>query len=198
MVARREALDAEAHAAASAKILERLELLITALTPASIGFCWPLRAEVDLRPLLADWQEAQRTAALPVVVAPGQPLAFRRWQPGDSVGQQLAVDRYGIPFPRMGENLLPEWLLIPVNAVDRSGARLGYGGGYFDRTLAQPARPALAIGVGFDHCRVHDMRPAAHDVPLDALVTEKGVHVWPHRPEAARLVDWLDAQPRNS
>ncbi|MDR0634402.1 MAG: 5-formyltetrahydrofolate cyclo-ligase, partial [Azoarcus sp.] len=112
--------------------------------------------------------DAARVAALPVVVAKDAPLIFRRWLPG----QALARDRYGIPFPPCGEAIEPELVLVPLNAFDARGYRLGYGGGYFDRTLSA-MRPRTA-GIGFELGREADVLPRAHDYPLDWLVTEAG------------------------
>ena len=96
----------------------------------------------------------------------------------------MLPDRYGIPYPVSGQILFPDVLLLPVNAFDAAGYRLGYGAGYFDRTLAQLAaqkRRPLAIGVGFELARVDSIHPAAHDVPLDAVVTEGGIDVFSAR-----------------
>ena len=110
-------------------------------------------------------------ALLPVVVAPGAPLAFRAWTP-DS---ELVADRYGIPTPTTGEFVVPQALLLPVNGFDAAGYRLGYGGGFFDRTLAAQSPAPLAIGVGFELSRTDSIRPEPHDIRLDAMVSEAGV-----------------------
>ena len=139
-----------------------------------VGFCWPIQNEPDLRPLLAEWRAAARpgfAALLPVVVAPATPLAFRAWDERTP----LVEDRYGIPYPAEGPFERPEALLIPVNAFDAEGYRLGYGGGFFDRTLAGLEPRPLAIGVGFELARVESIVPGAHDIALDAVVTEAGI-----------------------
>jgi 5,10-methenyltetrahydrofolate synthetase len=87
----------------------------------------------------------------------------------------MALDRHGIPIPSAGEELRPNVVLLPLVAFDPQGFRLGYGGGYFDRTLAAMVPRPLAIGVGFELGRVADIRPQAHDIPLDATVTEAGI-----------------------
>jgi len=86
---------------------------------------------------------------------------------------ELALDRYGIPFPAHGEEVAPEVALVPLNAFDARGYRLGYGGGYFDRTLA--AIQMVAVGVGFELGRENDVLPQAHDRAMHWLVTEAGV-----------------------
>ena len=110
-------------------------------------------------------------ALLPVVTGPEQPLLFRAWQPDCA----MTEDRYGIATPVEGAFIVPEVLLIPVNAFDAQGYRLGYGGGFFDRTLAALRPRPLAIGVGFELARVDTIHPCAHDTRLDAVVTETGV-----------------------
>jgi len=108
-----------------------------------------------------------------VVVAEEKPLAFRPWTPDTP----LVPDRYGIPTPSAGEFVAPEVLLIPLVAIDARNYRIGYGGGFFDRTLAALAaagRRATAIGVGFELARVDDTLPGPHDIPLDHVVTEGG------------------------
>jgi 5,10-methenyltetrahydrofolate synthetase len=98
-------------------------------------------------------------------------MIFRRWTPDT----EMALDRHGIPIPATGEELRPDVVLLPLVAFDPQGFRLGYGGGYFDRTLAAMVPRPLAIGVGFELGRVADIRPQAHDIPLDATLTEAGI-----------------------
>lgn len=138
-----------------------------------VGFCWPLAGEPDLRCLVAEWaREFPSTIfALPVVVGRAQPLAFRPWHSGVA----MVTDQFGIPTPAEGGFVVPDTLLIPLNAFDAAGYRIGYGGGFFDRTLAARSPPPLAIGIGFELGRVEDTLPQAHDIPMDWLVTEAGV-----------------------
>ena len=168
---RRNAQDQTTIAAWSAAL--RKQLLARWPTPPGrvIGFCWPIANEPDLRPLLETWGErAPIVAALPVVVAPKHPLDFRPWHPGAA----MVTDRYGIPTPTEGASVRPEVLLIPLNAFDGAGYRIGYGGGYFDRTLAALKPRPLAIGVGFELGRVASIQPEPHDQRLDWIVTEAG------------------------
>lgn len=168
MVARRAALTDAEHAALSTRIVTHVQ---TALAlPKVAAFCWPIKHEPDIRALLTAWAREGTRTVLPVVVAEGQPLAFREWTPATP----LAPDRYGIPTPTTGEWLTPELILLPLNGFDAAGYRLGYGGGYFDRTLAALSPRPLAVGVGFEINRVDSIRPAAHDQRLDWIVTENG------------------------
>jgi 5-formyltetrahydrofolate cyclo-ligase len=174
---RRLALSMEDCERLSSGLRTNLHAAFPQLAGMRVAFCWPVRNEPDLRPLLEAWMAEGRngfSALLPVVIEEHSPLAFRAW----TAGTILENDRYGIPTPTSGEFIVPEALLIPVNAFDAAGYRIGYGGGYFDRTLsalkAQGVQP-LCIGVGFELARVDSIRPTARDWPLDAVVTEAGV-----------------------
>ena len=174
LVERRLALPAEQYAALSATIRANLQQHFAELATLRVAFCWPVKNEPDLRPLIAAWQAAAKpgfAALLPVVVAPGAPLAFRAWTPHC----ELVADRYGIATPATGDFVVPQALLLPVNGFDAAGYRIGYGGGFFDRTLATLSPPPLAIGVGFELARVDSIHPEPHDIRLDAIVSETGV-----------------------
>lgn len=184
LIARRSALSADEHARLSALVRDHLAALLERLAPSSLGFCWPYRAEVDVLPLVSSWLagDPARRAALPVVETTQTALRFRRWSPGDA----LDTDRYGIPTPRGGEWMQPALLLIPVNGFDAHGNRLGYGGGYFDRTLAALRPERGCVGVGFELARLDAFPPQAHDRPLDWIVTEKGAFHAQPQPEVQR------------
>ena len=168
MVARRAALAWPEHAALSARIVAHA--LAALPVPRIAAFCWPIRHEPDVRSLLAAWTLAGVRCALPVVTGENMPLAFRAWTPETP----LQPDRYGIPTPTTGDWLIPDLLLLPLNAFDAAGFRLGYGGGYFDRTLAALEPRPLAVGVGFEINRIATIRPQPHDRRLDWIVTEAG------------------------
>jgi 5-formyltetrahydrofolate cyclo-ligase len=108
--------------------------------------------------------------ALPAIVGRDRPLEFRRWRPG------AALERgpFGIAQPRPGETVRPDLLLVPLLGFDDACYRLGFGGGYYDRTLAALVPKPLAVGVGFELGRLASIVPAPHDMPMDAIVTERG------------------------
>jgi 5-formyltetrahydrofolate cyclo-ligase len=171
-LAQREAMPADLRAGLERQIEIHLDGLCAELAPRVLAFCWPWRAEPDLRGWVARWlaADAARRAALPVVLDKARPLVFRNWTPG----MQMVLDRHGIPHPAEGEALMPDVVLVPLNAYDAAGYRLGYGGGYFDRTLA--VLPTVAVGVGFEAGRVDSVLPEPHDRPMQWLVTEAGAH----------------------
>jgi len=174
LIERRLALSAEECSRLSRAVCEHLRRNFPQLTGMRVGFCWPVKNEPDLRPLLRSWIESADpgfVALLPVVLSVGAPLAFRAWTPDSP----MVNDRYGIPTPAEGEFLTPEALLLPVNAFDPAGYRIGYGGGFFDRTLAALQPSPLSIGVGFELARVDSIWPETHDRRLDAMVSEAGV-----------------------
>ena len=168
MLARRAALDRDAHATLSLAIRERLDAAFPELSSHIVAFCWPVQNEPDLVPYAETLRARGARVALPVVVHPGAALAFREWWPG----QPLAPDRYNIPTPTDGDFVTPQAILLPLNAFDAACFRIGYGGGFFDRTLASLTPRPLAIGVGFDFQQVTSTQPKEHDMPLDAIVTE--------------------------
>ncbi len=139
--------------------------------PGSIiaGF-WPMGSEIDVRPLLRMLEERGHPLALPVTPRRGLPLLFRRWR----FGAPLARGPAGTRHPETGEEVRPDCLLVPLLAFDRAGRRLGYGGGYYDRTL--PGLPgAFALGCAYAAQEVAEVPAGPEDVPLPAIATEAGV-----------------------
>jgi len=176
-IAAREALPATEHQRLSQALEAHLDLLLQRCQPQVLGFCWPFRNEFDCRPLVIRLIAQGVHACLPLVSTPDSSMEFRIWEPRSA----MLTDRYGIRYPATGQLLTPDVLLMPVNAFDARGYRLGYGAGYFDRTLAALVPPPLAIGIGFELARVASIPPASHDVPLDAVVTEAGIDIFSPR-----------------
>jgi 5-formyltetrahydrofolate cyclo-ligase len=167
-IAARLALPADEHAQASAVIEKRLETLLADRPPQVVAFCWPLRQEFDCRPLVERLLARGWRAAQPVVLAPATAMVFRPWTPS----APMTEDRHGIPIPVGDTTVVPDLVLLPLVAFDALGYRIGYGGGYFDRTLAALSPRPFAVGVGFELARVESVRPEPHDVRLDTIVTE--------------------------
>jgi 5-formyltetrahydrofolate cyclo-ligase len=129
----------------------------------------PHRGEIDIQPLLHRLIERGHVVALPVTPARGQPLTFRVWRPGDV----LLAERFGTLRPT-GPELRPDHVLVPLLAFDRRGHRLGYGAGYYDRTLAG-LPDAFALGCAFAAQEMDEVPAGPHDIALDAVATERGV-----------------------
>jgi 5-formyltetrahydrofolate cyclo-ligase len=133
----------------------------------------PYRSEIDLRPLLARLGGEGWTIALPVVVAKGEPLVFRAW----TIGDPLIEGTWGIEIPpAAAPEVQPDLLLVPMLAFDSRGYRLGYGGGFYDRTLEKlrGLKPVAAIGVAYSAQEIQEVPRGPHDQPLDWIMTEKG------------------------
>lgn len=172
LIALRQRLAEEERGRLAAEVLAHVEAAFPNLSDERIGFTWPFKAEIDTREFVAEKVSQGAEAALPVVVEKKGPLEFWRWQPGDP----LVKGVLGIPIPAQRDVVEPTVLLVPLLGFDAAGYRLGYGGGYYDRTLVSYARQPYALGIGFTACRLHSIRPQPHDVPMDAIVTEAGAH----------------------
>jgi 5,10-methenyltetrahydrofolate synthetase len=131
---------------------------------------WPVRGEPDLLPMLAEWlaADAQRVAALPMIE--GEVLRFAPWTPT----AKMQPGPHHIAVPATAKRVQPQALLIPCVGIDARRYRLGYGGGYYDRTLAVLAPRPVTVGVAFDCARIKSIAPQAHDIALDAAVSESG------------------------
>jgi 5,10-methenyltetrahydrofolate synthetase len=170
-IAAREAIPADVHSLASKAIDAHLSDLFAGQAAGNIAFCWPVRGEFDCRPLVGRLLAAGWQACQPVVVTAAAPMVFRSWKADSPMGR----DPHGIPIPATDDTVAPTVILLPLVGFDDQGYRLGYGGGYFDRTLAILNPRPLTIGVGFELARVSSLRPEAHDIPLDVVVTETGI-----------------------
>ena len=149
-----------------------LERSFPGLARCRLAFCWPIRSEYDARHLARTLRTRGALTALPVVVAPKTPLIFREWHPGIV----LAKGPLDIPYPVNSQQLTPDAVLLPMNGWDVQGYRLGYGGGFFDRTLAALAKKPLTIGISYEMAKLDTICPQDWDVPMDYVVTERGVY----------------------
>jgi 5-formyltetrahydrofolate cyclo-ligase len=154
----------------SKPIEAELRRVVPGLGVKTVGFYWPFRGEFDARPLIRHFIAGGMVAALPAVVQPKTPLEFRRWAPGAAMEHGV----YNIPVPKERDLLEPEVLIVPLVGFEAAGYRLGYGGGYYDRTIASFAAWPYAIGVGFELSRLATIHPQPHDIPMSAILTEAG------------------------
>lgn len=174
--AARDAISVADRQALSAALAGHLRQVLVDRFRAASGMVlsayWPIKGEPDLRDLMAELHDAGVMVVLPVVEVRASPLVFRRWHPG----LRMVRGDWGIPVPPPKvETLTPDVSLAPVVGWDSAGFRLGYGGGYFDRTLAQLAPKPFAIGIGLQAARIATIFPQPHDIPLDVILTETGV-----------------------
>ncbi len=147
-----------------------------------IGAYWPIKGEFDPLPVLHRWKEdgelldqpQRRRIGLPVVDKAHKTLTFHAWYPGCPMEE----DAYGIPKPKDTEVVVPTLLFVPCVGYGPGGFRLGYGGGFYDRTLATLQPKPVTAGLGFTHGFLPDRMPEPHDMPLDAFRNDNGV-VWP-------------------
>jgi 5-formyltetrahydrofolate cyclo-ligase len=166
LIAARMAVPLEQRQQAAAVIAERLVELVE--PGQTFSFYWPMQGELDFRPLAARLSARDIVPALPVVVAKHQPMVFKPWSPKATMRRGV----WNIPEPATEETVVPDISLVPVVGFTDDRYRLGYGGGYFDRTLAALATRPLTIGVGLEMQRIETIHPMAHDIRLDVIITE--------------------------
>jgi 5-formyltetrahydrofolate cyclo-ligase len=170
LIARRLAVPRAERAGRDAMITTRLEQVLESRAMRRVGIYWPFKGEFDPRMLARRLHARGIALALPVVVAKATPLVFRPWAPGT----RLVPGVWNILVPAEGEPVTPDVVLSPVVGFDAGRYRLGYGGGYYDRTLAAMAPRPFVIGVGFALSRLPSIHPQPHDIPMDLIVTEEG------------------------
>ena len=172
LIAARVALDAATLEQYRRRIDNHIERSFPGLAAAKLAFCWPIKGEYDARHLVRTLRERGALTALPVVIAPRTPLVFREWHPG----VEMAMGALDIPYPVHSPAVAPDAVLLPMNGWDAAGYRLGYGAGFFDRTLEKfPKKPAV-IGVTYELARMDTIHPQSWDIPVDWVVTERGVY----------------------
>jgi 5,10-methenyltetrahydrofolate synthetase len=168
LIAARQAIAPEQRAQWDIVIGNRLSTWLQTHAPHSLGVYWPIRAEPDLREFYDEWTRQGVQLALPVVIDKNAPLKFFAWKPGEP----LVRDGMGVMAPASRANeIVPETVLIPCVGFTRQRYRLGYGAGFYDRTLAAASRPR-AVGVAYSNTCA-DFPIAPHDVALDIIVTEQ-------------------------
>jgi 5,10-methenyltetrahydrofolate synthetase len=172
LIAQRVALDGARHHELNVAITAHIESGFALLAGMTVGFCWPFKGEFDARFAIRNFRRLGAAAALPAVIAKASPLQFRAWWPGAPMTSGV----YDIPVPDGTALVVPDAAIVPMNGFDAQGYRLGYGGGYFDRTLAATVPRPLAIGVSFEFARLATIYPQPHDIPMDFVVTEAGIY----------------------
>ena len=167
------AADPSAGAALARRVVAQAQALgLDARVAVSVY--WPMREEMDVRPLMRELSRMDCAIALPVVMGKGKPLIFRRWRPG----MVLRAGPFGLSEPDSGEpEVTPSVVFAPLLAFDRQGNRIGWGAGFYDRTLAalRGRGPALAVGVAYAAQEMAQVPAGPHDQPLDWIATEREV-----------------------
>ena len=181
MAARRDTVHEDRGPALRDQFERHVLPLIEASGGSVVSAFWPMGSEANVRPIMDLLEERGFSLALPVVAAKGKPLRFRRWQHG------AAMDRgvWDIPIPADTTELIPDILLVPLLAFDLNGYRLGYGGGFYDRTLAELeslGNKPLAIGIALDLQKVEHVPHAEYDKRLDGFLTEAGFYATEREP----------------
>jgi 5-formyltetrahydrofolate cyclo-ligase len=168
LMALRLAVPPEQRRQQGAAVAHRLEALLRALPGQSVGAYWPVKAEFDPLPLALRLIAEGRILALPAVVDRKGPLEYRRWRQD----AEMEAGPHDIPAPKAREIVRPEILIVPLVGFDAANYRLGYGGGYFDRTLAAASPLPTTLGVGLEATLLATIFPQPHDIALDFIVTE--------------------------
>ncbi len=169
LIARRAARQAAERERLSAPVAQYLFDTITPSNHPVLGIYWPIRGEIDLRELARRHVAAGGVIGLPVVVRKAAPVEFWRWQPGVAMKRGL----WNIPVPPERDLVEPSLLVVPLVGFDRARYRLGYGGGFYDRTLAAASPRPRTIGVGLADAELPTIYPQWHDIALDVIVTDE-------------------------
>jgi len=171
LLAQRLAVSRNKRQSARAACTEYILECAASVHPACVGFYWPFRGEIVVLDVVDKLLADGIDAALPVVIEKNQPLEFWAW---DST-MEMRPGIWNIPVPAVRSPRHPDMLLVPLVGFDTAGYRLGYGGGYYDRTLVQMTPKPRTIGVGYSLSQLQTVYPQAHDIPMDAIVTEDGL-----------------------
>jgi 5-formyltetrahydrofolate cyclo-ligase len=170
LIKARQAMEIGERQQRATPILAQLMKAIEELTPAVLGIYWPFQGEIDVRDIAHRHIANGGTAALPVVVRKAAPVEFWQWRPE----VPMARGMFNIPVPGEQRPVRPDLLIVPLVGFDRAGYRLGYGGGYYDRTLAASNPRPVAIGIGFAEAELETIHPQPHDIPMSRIVTDRG------------------------
>jgi 5,10-methenyltetrahydrofolate synthetase len=170
LIAARLVIPADERAAMAEAIGRHLNDLIGDIRGRMVSLYWPFRGEPDMRPWMQTVNDRGGRTALPIVVEKGAPLVFRAYKQGDRLERGV----WNIPIPAEGDEVLPDVVIAPVVGFAKN-YRLGYGGGFFDRTLAAMPRKPLVVGIGYAMQEIASIFPQPHDIPMNTIVTERGV-----------------------
>lgn len=156
----------------NAAIGVRLKSVLPEVRGTVIGLYWPYKGEFAIRAFMRQLHVDGACPALPAVIKPRAPLEFRKWHP------EMEMERgvYGIPIPKQRHAVVPAVVIAPLVGFDTAGYRLGYGGGYYDRTLAALDPTPFVIGVGYEFSKLETIYPQPHDIRMNVIVTESALY----------------------
>jgi len=173
LLAERRQLSAADREAVGERVRAQVFALLDGQLPRSLGLYWPIQGEMNFIPLADAVLAAGGRVGLPVVVRKAAPVEFWSWRRGE----RLVRGAWDIPVPKRRDIVEPELCIVPLVGFDRQGYRLGYGAGFYDRTLAAATPRPRTIGVGFASAQLDSIHPQPHDVPMDVIVTDGGI-IW--------------------
>jgi 5-formyltetrahydrofolate cyclo-ligase len=171
LIAERLAIPAERRMEIATQVTGRIDAGVELPPGSVVSFYWPFRGELDLRPWIIALIDRGVRAALPVVTVKQAPMSFRPWAPGEKMERGI----WNIPVPATTDEVSPDVVIAPLVGFDRARFRLGYGGGYFDRTLAVLSCRPRVIGVGYAFSELPTIHPRPHDIAMDLIVTDSEV-----------------------
>ncbi len=169
LISSRMALTVKVRQEKGEKAKQKLLAAVDLQRYPTLGIYWPMRGEIDVRDIARRHIEAGGSVGLPVVVEKASPVEFWKWQPG--TGMRRGV--WNIPIPMAREVLIPDALIVPLVGFDSGRYRLGYGGGYYDRTIAALGRRPFCVGLGFAEAELPTIYPQPHDIPMNLIVTDR-------------------------
>jgi 5-formyltetrahydrofolate cyclo-ligase len=167
----RSALTPVQRAEIAQRCLAQIKDLLAQYPPGSLGIYWPIKGELDTRPLAETLLEEGWSLSVPVINNQTRQLDFAQWHPG----MPMEKGTWNIPIPSAPRFINPDRLLVPLLGFDEANYRLGYGGGYYDRTLAAWENQPQTIGVGMEIGRLQSIFPEQHDIAMDFIITEAGL-----------------------
>jgi 5,10-methenyltetrahydrofolate synthetase len=167
LIEARLAVPAEERARVAEEVAVTLDRIARPRPGLTVGVYWPFRGELDLRGWMTGAHAAGAVVALPVVLEKAAPLEFRPWSPGCAMTRGV----WNIPIPAEGPPVTPDVVISPLVGFDPECYRLGYGGGFYDRTLAAMDPRPRVVGVGMGIAALPTIRPQAFDIPMDVIVT---------------------------
>ncbi len=170
LIGGRLSLDGDLRRERGARAKQRLIETVELRKFATLGVYWPVRGEIDVRDLAIEHLSRGGRVALPVVVRESAPVEFWSWRPEMPMSRGV----WNIPIPEQRDVLNPDALLVPLVGFDAHRFRLGYGGGYYDRTIAAAAVRPFRVGLGYEDARLETIFPQLHDIPMDMIVTDAG------------------------